>query len=462
MIWRPLTSAVALMLAFSPSLRAEEGTASPSLLSAQPMTEQAPATEAPAPAPPQASAPAPDAETRPTVKLDAPKKGKVAEKKAEKPREAAVSLDPEPTLQPGTSAATQAAAEKYTAIAQAGGWPRIAGELRDTAKGPDVLALRQRLALEGDLDRDAVNGDRFDDTLTQAIKSFQLRMGLKPTGVITGATLTAINVPAEVRARQLAASAQRIASTTFTFPARHVIVNIPSASVEAVENGQVMHRYTAIVGDVAHPSPQVSARIQEVNLNPTWTVPTSIIKNEIIPKMQKNPAYLSRAKIRILDGRGNEIDPRSIDWTTQKAASYTLRQDPGASNSLGYIRINMPNKEAVYLHDTPGKRPFGEDYRFLSHGCVRVEGVYDLAQWLLDGTKGPDGGWTVKEMREKVATKARTDIKLEKQVPVIWVYLTGWASAEGTVHFRDDVYGLDKDLPPQEAQPAPMPDMVAR
>jgi murein L,D-transpeptidase YcbB/YkuD len=93
---------------------------------------------------------------------------------------------------------------------------------------------------------------------------------------------------------------------------------------------------------------------------------------------------------------------------------------------------------------------------------VRVEGVYDLAQWLLDGTKGPDGGWSVKEMREKVATKERTDIKLEKQVPVIWVYLTGWASAEGTVHFRDDVYGLDKEMAPQEAQPAPMPDMVAR
>jgi murein L,D-transpeptidase YcbB/YkuD len=464
------TSALALLFAIAPAY-AQDQALPPSVLSPQPMTEQTPTTQAPGtgapavdaprtdasgPQTPAASAPAPDASSRPTVKLDEPKAqtGKAAKTEArqKKVREAAVSLDPEPSFQPGTAAATKAAAEKYEALAAAGGWPSIDGDVRPETTGAPVLALRQRLALEGDLERESTDSDVFDDDLTLAVKSFQLRVGLKPTGIVAGATLTAINVPAAARARQLAASAARIEMSKFGFEDRHVVVNIPSAAVEAVENGQVVRRYTAIVGDVAHQSPQVSARIQEVNLNPTWTIPTSIIKNEIIPKMQKNPNYLTRAKIRILDGRGNEIDPRRIDWKTQKAAGYTLRQDAGQSNSLGFIRINMPNKEAVYLHDTPARGKFDEDYRFLSHGCVRVEGVYELAEWLLKGAKAPDGAWDEKAMRAKVKTKERTDIKPVKQVPVIWVYLTGWASDEGTVHFRDDVYGLDNVSPATDEQ----------
>jgi murein L,D-transpeptidase YcbB/YkuD len=236
-------------------------------------------------------------------------------------------------------------------------------------------------------------------------------------------------------------------------------VNIPSAAVDAVENGQAVHRYAAVVGDVEHRSPEIEAKISAINLNPTWTVPVSIIKNEIIPKMRQNPKYLSKAKIRILDGKGREIDPGKIDWSTEKAANYTLRQDSGAGNSLGSIRISMPNKLAVYMHDTPSKRLFGSDYRFLSHGCVRVEGVYDLAAWLLEGAGGsPTGTWNKQELLQKIASAEREDIKLAKPVPVIWVYMTGWASADGTVHFRDDVYGLDgeSEQTTAQAQPAAM------
>lgn len=473
MMWRPTTRAFALMLAFPATLHAQEPQPAPSMLSPQPQSSQlqpmtTPGETVPATAPAKGAATAAPVENAKPKSVAKANADKAAAKPAPKLREAAVSRDSEPSFQAGTSVATAQAAEKYTALAQAGGWPQIPGEVKDDATGEPVALLRKRLAIEGDLDEANEAGDTFDDALSLAVKSFQLRMGLKPTGLITGATLTAINVPADIRARQLASSAQRISASTFSFAPRHVIVNIPSASVEAVENGQVVHRYAAIVGDVEHQSPQVSARIQEINLNPTWTLPTSIIRNEVIPKMQKNPAYLSRAKIRILDGRGNEIDPRSIDWKTQKAVNYTLRQDPGASNSLGFIRINMPNKEAVYLHDTPGRRSFDEDYRFLSHGCVRVEGVYDLAAWLLEGTRAQQGTWDVAAMRERVATKARTDIKLEKHVPVIWVYLTGWASADGSVHFRDDVYGLDRDAqpvpPPADMPPAPdeTPALVAR
>ena len=263
------------------------------------------------------------------------------------------------------------------------------------SKGPAVADLRRRLAIEGDLDRAAAEGLpslAWDADLTAAVKRFQARMGLRQTGIVAGATLKALERARRACARKSSPPA-RAASPTSTFPfgERYVVVNLPSTSVEAVENGAVVHRYAAIVGDVDHPSPQIAAHVAAINLNPTWTVPVSIIKKEIIPRMQRDPGYLAREKIRILDATGAEIDPKRIDWSTERAANYTLRQDSGAGNSLGSIRIDMPNKLAVYMHDTPSKRLFGADYRFLSHGCVRVQGVYDLAAWLLEGTSGGAG-----------------------------------------------------------------------
>ena len=248
-----------------------------------------------------------------------------------------------------------------------------------------MARLRKRLAIEGDLSGGEASGLAWDNGLTAAVKRFQARMGLRQTGIVSGATLKAINVPARERFNELASSANRLAGLNFSFDDRYVVVNLPSTSVEAVENGRVVHRYVAIVGDPEHPSPEISAHIQVINLNPTWTVPTSIIKKEIIPRMQRDPGYLTRAKIRILDGQGKEINPKSVNWSTERATNYTLRQDSGAGNSLGSIRIGMPNKLAVYMHDTPSKGLFGADYRFLSHGCVRVQGVYDYAAWLLGG-----------------------------------------------------------------------------
>jgi murein L,D-transpeptidase YcbB/YkuD len=324
--------------------------------------------------------------------------------------------------------------------------------------------LRRRLAIEGDLDRAAADGadaEVWDAALTQAVRRFQGRMGLRESGVVAGATVKALDVPASVRATQLAASARRIADLSFAFGERYVVVNLPATAVEAVENGEVVHRYAAIVGDVDHPSPEVAAHVAEINLNPTWTVPVSIIKKEIIPRMQRDPGYLTREKIRILDGTGAEIDPRSINWTSERAANFTLRQDSGAGNSLGAIRINMPNTLAVYMHDTPAKHLFGADYRFLSHGCVRVQGVYDLAAWLLEGAEGaPAGGaWDKDALLTEIKTGAREDLKVTRPTPVIWVYLTGWANADGPANFRDDVYGLDAADPiaplVQDVPPAP-------
>ena len=409
-----------------------------------------PATAQPAPGVAPGSPPATAAAAPPKPKKVAP---------PPPPLETALSSDPNPTLQPNTFFATAKASERYGAIADAGGWPTDIVALHPGDKGPQVAKLRKRLAIEGDLDATHASGQAWDSELTAAVKRFQARMGLKETGIVAGATLKDMNVPAKVRFKELASSADRLAGANFEFGERYVVVNLPSTAVEAVENGKVAHRYVAIVGDPDHPSPEISAHIQAVNLNPTWTVPTSIIKKEIIPRMQRDPGYLTRAKIRILDNTGQAINPKSVNWNSDRATNYTLRQDSGAGNSLGSIRINMPNKLAVYMHDTPSKRLFGADYRFLSHGCVRVQGVYDYAQWLLEGTPGgPSGAWDKAAMQDKVKEGAPYDIRLAHPVPVIWVYLTGWSNGEGVANFRDDVYGLDTvgdAVASAAAEPAP-------
>jgi murein L,D-transpeptidase YcbB/YkuD len=399
-----------------------------------------------APAPMGAEAtpggPPPAAAPIPVETPAAPKPKKVAPPPP--PRETALSDDPAPTLQPETFFATAKASERYSAIVDAGGWPTDIVAIGPGTGGPAVAKLRKRLMIEGYLDAAQAGGLAWDAGLTTAVKRFQSHMGLRQTGVVSGATLKAMNVPARERFNELASSANRLAGLNFSFDQRYVVVNLPSTSVEAVENGRVVHHYIAIVGDPEHPSPEISAQIQVINLNPTWTVPISIIKKEIIPRMQRDPGYLTRAKIRILDGSGQEINPKSVNWSTERAANYTLRQDSGAGNSLGSIRIGMPNKLAVYMHDTPSKGLFGADYRFLSHGCVRVQGVYDYAAWLLEGTPGGPGGvWDKAAMEAKIKEGAPFDIKLARAVPVIWVYLTGWSNGDGPAQFRDDVYGVD-------------------
>ena len=412
---------------------------------ASPVATPAPATPSPAVTPAAAAKPATGgAEAPAPIPVDVAPKPKPRRRPAPPPLETALSTDPYPTLSPETIGATQRAEERYARIVEQGGWATDLPQLHPGSRGEAVLKLRRHLALEGDLDAADASRTRWDGALTAAVKHFQERMGLRQTGHISGETLKAINVSAEVRRQELAASLARLSMAHPDFERRYVVVNLPSTSVEAVENGRVVHRYVAIVGDPDHPSPEISAHISVVNLNPTWTVPTSIIKKEIIPHMQRDPGYLARMHIRVLDGQLHEIDPRSINWSSERAANYILRQDPGAGNSLGSIRIGMPNKLAVYMHDTPGKALFGRDFRFLSHGCVRVQGVWDYAAWLLEDTPGgPAGAWTKEALLDKMHDKERYDIKLSRAVPVYWVYLTGWANADGVVNFRNDVYGID-------------------
>ena len=373
------------------------------------------------------------------------------------PAAVAISQDPRPTLDAGTFLNTMRAAWTYQRIAEAGGWPSLppGTVLKMGDQGPLVTSLRERLAVEGDLEPDLRAGAVVDAQLVAAVKRFQARHGLPESGAVRSKTLDALNVPAALRHRQLAASAQRLIGSTFPFGDRYVVVNIPSATVEAVETGQVARRYVAVVGKPDRPSPTVETRIIALNLNPTWTVPVSLIRKDIIPHMRKDAAYLAKMKIRILDAGGLEVDPQALDWSTERAVNYTLRQDPGTLNSLGQIRIDMPNRHAVYLHDTPTKRLFAQDARFHSSGCVRVADVKDLARWLLRGSAS--GAVPDEEIESVLAGTERKDIRLARPVPVAWVYLTGYATADGMVHFRNDVYGLDSAKQEPATEPVDVP-----
>jgi murein L,D-transpeptidase YcbB/YkuD len=357
------------------------------------------------------------------------------------PTLAHVSASPVPTLDEGTGQRMAAAMLTYSALEVRGGWPTlpVTAKLNPGARGPDVALLRQRLAMTEDLPADKINGDAFDDALAAAVRHFQVRHGLPETGSVGPATLSELNVPVGKRLHQLAASIERLAAMDLTFGARYVVVNIPSTVAEAVEGDHVVRRYVVVVGKTDRPSPTLATMITTVNLNPTWTVPLSIAKKDIITKMRKDPGYLARMHIRPLDAQGNEIDARTIDWTSDRSPNFTLRQDSGTWNALGAVRIDMPNPYSVYMHDTNHKNLFSNDYRFESSGCTRVAEVRDLATWLLADTPG----WGRPEIDAGIAKGERVDIRLTHKVPVAWTYLTGWATRDGMIHFRDDIYALD-------------------
>lgn len=347
-----------------------------------------------------------------------------------------------PLYGPQTQEHTRAALAFYEELAASGGWPMLPGAiqgLKTGARGGLVEQVKVRLILTGDLDPDAAGGDLFDKATEEALKRFQVRHGLSQTGSVGRLTTRALNVPVDVRLNQLRASIHRLEGNAFAFTQRYVVVNIPGAQVEAIDSGVVERRHVAIVGRPDRPSPVLATRITAVNLNPNWTVPMSIVKADIIPQMRKDPGFLAKHNMRIIGAGNQEIAPATIKWATLQSPNFFVKQDPGALNSLGQVRIDMPNTHAVFMHDTPKKDLFRNDVRFNSSGCARIDGVRDLASWLLKGTEWENRG----RIDAAIATNERKDIKLTKAVPVAWVYLTGWASGDGMIHFRDDIYGLD-------------------
>ena len=350
------------------------------------------------------------------------------------------------TTRPIFSAATLAATERavidYRAIVAGGGWPVVpAGQrLRLGANAPAVALLRRRLIVSGDLPTRAGISNQFDTYVDRAVKRFQARHGLPADGVLGPHSYAALNVPAGVRLRQLEINAKRLREQERPFD-RFVMVNIPGAEIEAVENGRVAQRHTAVVGRISRPTPILTSRIEELNLNPYWNAPESIVRRDIIPLMRKNPKYLQENNIRIYGPDKQELDPRFIDWSTDEAANYHFKQDPSKINAMRAAKINFPNRHAVYMHDTPEQGLFDKLVRFESSGCVRVKNIRDLLTWLAKDTPG----WSRRSLERTIAAGQRTDARLASPVGVHFTYVTAWSTGPGVVQFRDDIYKLDAE-----------------
>ena len=347
-----------------------------------------------------------------------------------------------PVLSQQTIAATEQAIARYRDIAGRGGWgqgPNVLN-LKLGSRGPQVAALRRRLSLSGDLDGAAGNAAVFDSFVDSAVKRFQARHGLSPTGIVGQQTITELNIPVEARIVQLETNLVRLRSFSGNLGNRFVMANIPAASIETVENGVVFSHHAAGVGKIDRPSPLLQTKAIEINFNPFWTVPVSIIRKDLIPKMQADPSYLSDNHIRIFNQQGQELQSTQVNWNSQEAVNYKFRQDTGGDfNSLGVVRINIPNKDGVYMHDTPAKGIFGDDFRFVSSGCIRLQNVRDYVAWLLKETPG----WDRDKIDEVIRSGQRVDAKIVNPVNVFWVYITAWATPDGLVQFREDIYKRD-------------------
>jgi murein L,D-transpeptidase YcbB/YkuD len=356
----------------------------------------------------------------------------------------ALALSHEATYDEGTAQRIREAALSYSDIAVRGGWPIIPSDAKFAigAAGSNDDLLRQRLVVSGDLAADKTSG-AFDEAVAEAVTRFQVRHGLAPTGTVTPRTIAAMNVPVQKRIRQLEASLERVQNMNFAFGQRYVVVNIPATFAEAVENDHVVRRYRVIVGKTEKPSPTLTAEITAVVLNPTWTVPSSIAKTEISAHMRKDPGYLARMHMEVLDARDQPIDPHSVDWSGTHTPNFTVRQANGTFNALGAVKIDMPNSYSVYMHDTNQRNLFNDDYRFDSHGCSRVDNVRDLATWLLSEEMPK---WNRAAVDAAIATGTHQEVSLPKKVPVAWIYLTGWMTRDQTIQFRNDIYDQDEQL----------------
>ena len=361
-----------------------------------------------------------------------------------------------PIFSNATLVSTQAAIHAYQGIVASGGWPQVpdAEKLRIGAQSAAVPLLRQRLAIAGDMSPGASSSTVFDSYVDAGVKRFQARHGLPADGVVAEYTYKAMNVPAQLRLNQLITNVSRLQEMVAKDHGhRFVMVNIPAASVEAVENGQVVQRHTAIVGKIDRQSPILESKITNLNLNPYWHAPASIVRKDIIPLMRKNPKYLEESNIHIYDGQGNEIPPETIDWNTDEAVKYLFRQDPGKNNAMASVKINFPNPHAVYMHDTPQQGLFSNLMRFDSSGCVRVQNVRDLIVWISRN----EAGWDRQRIEQVIASRQRQDIDLTDPVPVYFTYITAWATDPNVVQFRDDIYHRDgaEQLAMSELQAAP-------
>lgn len=323
--------------------------------------------------------------------------------------------------------------------------------LRPGADAPRVVLVRGRLAVAGYAATNVGPPQVFDDALLATLVSFQHDHGLEPDGIVGPATLAALNLSHADRLDRLRANLERLRWLAADLHDELVLVDVAGARITYFRNGDAVWSARTQVGRPERPTPLLKSQITHFTFNPTWTIPPTILQRDKLPEIRRDPDYLAKNRIRVLDHAGNEIDPSTVDWAHPGA--ILLRQDAGEYNALGQVAIRFPNPFAVYLHDTPSRRLFARERRTVSSGCVRVEHAMELVDLLLDTT-----GTGERERIGAILASGHTrNVSLARPVPLLIAYLTAHADADGHVRLRPDPYQLDRGLARALAAPAPVP-----
>ncbi len=351
-------------------------------------------------------------------------------------------LPPDPTFW-----RLRAAIDGYRAMTDRGGWPTVSGgpKLEPGARDGRIIQVRQRLLAAGDLIGDSAEPDVYDEALLDAVKRFQARHGLAPDGVIGFGTIDALNVPAEARLASMIFNLRRLYRQARDWGDNYVMVNLPAAQLKLVQGGTITAAYNVIVGRRDRPTPEIHSAINRLEFNPYWNVPAGIYAKDFLPKLRKDPDYISHySNIRVYRAEEptNEVDPSTIDWFSPEAKQMQLRlrQDPGPENALGPAKFLFPNSYDVYLHGTNKQSLFAKADRFLSSGCVRLPDPLGFAELLLKD----DPNWPRAKIDAAIEAKKNRGVALATPLPVHLVYDTAWVDETGIVQFRQDVYGRDK------------------
>jgi L,D-transpeptidase YcbB len=347
-----------------------------------------------------------------------------------------------PTLSPANVTAMKAAIKRYTEIVAGGGWrPVPEVQLQQGMSHPAVGLLRERLIMSGDL-REAGGASSFDFYVEKAVKRYQASNGLAPTGIVDKRTIAALNIPADTRLKQLKVNLTRLMELSRAAAKRYVMVNIPAAQIEAVDGDRIVSRHAGVVGKPDRPTPILNSAIHELNFNAVWHLPPTVIEKDLIPKGQEmarsGQSVLVKFNIDAYGADGKKLDPHKINWTSPATQKLAFRQQPGPDNPLGFVKINFHNSHSVYMHDTPSQTLFGRNFRAASSGCVRIHGIEHLAAWIL-----ADQGWRPEHVMRMKESGERRDVTLKKPVPLYFVYMTAWATEDGVVQFRRDLYQKD-------------------
>lgn len=306
-----------------------------------------------------------------------------------------------------------------------------------------IPVIRQRLQFWGYMSQYEPEDPKvYDSSLFIGVQEFQRKNGMEPDGALGKNTIAGINnSPLDLIGRA-SVNLERLRWLPDTIKeAEIILVNIANFRMDYINKMDTIFSSKVIVGQRYHASPIFSAPMSYLVFSPYWNIPNSIVRNEIIPAIRKNPNYLSQKNMEVVTFSGKSVDPNTINWS-DKSFPYMIRQRPGGSNSLGLVKFMFPNKYSVYIHDTPSRSLFEREDRALSHGCIRLQNPAEFARILLSDMPG----WTEEKIQEAMNRKSELIVNLNRKIPVVLVYLTFWADAKGQANFRQDIYNRDEEI----------------